>query len=259
MVEEARERGIDVHLDQYPYTAGSTMLAAILPPWMQEGKVGAVEQLEDPEVRHRVKEDLKRGIDGWENFLEITGWEGIVLASCKKEKELEGKSILQIAEERQQEPAETAFDILREEEGDVIAVIHGMCEEDVRMVMKHPLVMFATDGIPSPGKPHPRVYGTYPRILGKYVREAGVLSLEEAIRKMTSLPAQKLGLKDRGAIARKNKADLVVFNPSTVKEKSTYLEPHQAPEGIEYVLVNGTVAIEKGRLVNAEGGEILKR
>jgi N-acyl-D-amino-acid deacylase len=259
LVEKARARGLDVHLDQYPYTAGSTMLGVILPPWMKEKEPQVAEQLRDPEVRRRIKDDIETGIDGWENFVDIAGWEGIVLAFCKNEKELEGKSILEIAEERNQEPAETAFDVLMEEEGDVIAVIHAMSEEDVRTVMKHPLVIFGTDGIPSPGKPHPRLYGTYPRILGKYVRDEGVLSLEEAIRKMTSLPAQKLRLTDRGTIAKGGIADLVLFNPSTIREKSTYSEPDQRPDGIEYVLVNGSIAIEQDKLVNAQKGEILKK
>lgn len=258
LVEKARARGVNVHMDQYPYTAGSTVLKVILPPWIQEGGDRGMEQLRNPDIRRRIKKEMEQGIKGWENFSEMAGWEGIVIAFCKKEKELEGKSILQIAEERGQEPAEAAFDILVEEEGDVIVVIHAMSEDDVRTVMKHPLVMFGSDGIASPGKPHPRLYGTYPRILGKYVREEGVLKLEEAVRKMTGLPAEKLGLMDRGRIAEGKIADLVVFDATSVREKSTYVDPDQKPDGIEYVLVNGSLAYEKEHLVNAQAGQIIR-
>jgi N-acyl-D-aspartate/D-glutamate deacylase len=165
-------------------------------------------------VRARIQKEFDQGIKGWENFVDFAGWEGIVLAFCKRQKELEGKSIREIADEKRQDPAETVFDLLVEEKGEVIIVVHAMSEDDVRTVMKHPLVMIGTDGIPISGKPHPRAYGTYPRILGKYVREEKILSLEEAIRKMTGLPAQKLGLKGRGIIEEGKIADLIIFNPS---------------------------------------------
>jgi N-acyl-D-amino-acid deacylase len=259
-VEKARSQGINIHFDVYPYTAGSTMLASILPPWMHDGGIDqALERLKDPQIRLRIKREMKQGIKGWENFVEFTGWEGIVIAFCEKEKELEGKSILQIANERNQEPAETAFDILLEEAGKVIMVIYAMSEEDVRTVMKHPLVMIGTDGIPTSGRPHPRAYGTYPRVLGKYVREEKIFSLEEAIRKMTSLPAQKFGLKDRGMIAEGMIADLVIFNPSTVQEKSTYLNPHENPVGIEYVLIGGSIVLERRRLLDSQKGQVIRK
>jgi len=260
MVERARAQGSDVHLDQYPYNAGSTTLGSILPPWVHEGGLDpALERLKDPQVRTRIKKEMEQGIKGWENFVEFAGWEGIVIAFCEKEKELEGKSILQIANERDQEPAETAFDILLEETGKVIMVVYAMSEVDVRTVMRHPLVMIGTDGIPTSGKPHPRAYGTYPRILGKYVREEKVFSLEEAIRKMTSLPAQKLGLKDRGTIAKGMIADLVIFNPSTIREKSTYLNPQEKPEGIEYVLIGGSIVVERTRLLDSQKGQVIRK
>jgi len=260
LVEKARSQGINIHLDEYPYTAGSTMLASILPPWMHdEGLDRALERLKNPKIRLRIKGEMEKGIKGWENFVEFAGWEGIVIAFCEKEKELEGKSILQIANERGREPAETAFDILLEEAGKVVMVVYAMSEDDVRTVMKHPLVMIGTDGIPSSGKPHPRAYGTYPRILGKYVREEKIFSLEEAIRKMTSLPAQKLGLKDRGMIAEGMIADLVIFNPSTIQEKSTYLNPHEKPEGIEYVLIGGSIVVERTRLLDSQKGQVIRK
>jgi len=259
-VEKARTQGINIHLDVYPYTAGSTMLASILPPWMHDGGMDqALNRLKDPQVRLRIKGDIEQGIKGWENMNQFAGWEGIVIAFCKKEKELEGKSILQIANERNREPAETAFDILLEEAGKVVMVIYAMSEEDVRTVMKHPLVMIGTDGIPSSGKPHPRAYGTYPRVLGKYVREEKIFSLEEAIRKMTSLPAQKFGLKERGMIAEGMIADLVIFNPSTIEEKSTYFNPHEKPEGIEYVLIGGSIVLERTKLLNSQKGRVIRK
>lgn len=259
-VEKARSQGVNIHLDVYPYTAGSTMLASILPPWMHEGGMDqALNRLKDPQIRLRIKRELEQGIKGWENFIEFGGWEGIVIAFCEREKELEGKSILQIADERNQEPAETAFDILLEEAGKVVMIIYAMSEEDVRTVMKHPLVMIGTDGIPTSGKPHPRAYGTYPRILGKYVREEKIFPLEEAIRKMTSLPAQKFGLKDRGMIAEGMIADLVIFNPSTIQDKSTYFNPHEKPEGIEYVLIGGSIVLERTKLVNSQKGQVIRK
>jgi N-acyl-D-amino-acid deacylase len=259
-VEKARSQGINIHLDVYPYTAGSTMLASILPPWMHDGGIDqALKRLKDSQIRLRIQEEMEQGIKGWENFVEFAGWEGIVIAFCEKEKELEGKSILQIANERDREPAETAFDILLEEAGKVVMVIYAMSEEDVRTVMRHPLVMIGTDGIPTSGKPHPRAYGTYPRVLGKYVREEKIFSLEEAVRKMTSLPAQKFGIKERGRIAEGMIADLVIFNPSTIQEKSTYLNPHEKPEGIEYVLVNGSITLERTRLLDSQKGQVIRK
>ena len=260
MVERARAQGIDVHLDQYPYNAGSTTLGSILPPWVHEGGLDqALERLKDPQVRSRIKKEMEQGIKGWENFVEFAGWESIVIAFCEKEKELEGKSILQIANARGREPAETAFDILLEEAGKVVMIVYAMSEDDVRTVMKHPLVMIGTDGIPTSGKPHPRAYGTYPRILGKYVREEKILSLEEAIRKMTGLPAQKLGLKGRGIIEEGKIADLIIFNPSTIREKSTYLNPHEKPEGIEYVLIGGSIVVERTRLLDSQKGQVIRK
>jgi len=260
LVERARDQGVDIHLDHYPYTAGSTMLASILPPWMHDGGIEqAIERRKDPQVRARIQKEFDQGIKGWENFVDFAGWEGIVLAFCKRQKELEGKSIREIANERRQDPAETVFDLLVEEKGEVIMVVHAMSEEDVRTGMKHPLVMVGTDGIPTSGRPHPRAFATYPRILGKYVREEKTLSLEEAIRKMTSLPAQKLCLTDRGMIAEGKIADIVIFNPSTVKEKSTYLNPHERPEGIEYLLIGGSLVIERGELVDTQKGRVLRK
>jgi len=259
-VEKAKSQGINIHLDVYPYTAGSTMLASILPPWMHDGGLDrALARLKDPQIRSRIKREMEQGIKGWENFIEFAGWEGIVIAFCEKEKELEGKSILQIANEMNQEPAETAFDILLEEAGKVVMVIYAMSEEDVRTVMKHPSVMIGTDGIPTSGKPHPRAYGTYPRVLGKYVREEKIFSLEEAIRKMTSLPAQKFGLQGRGMIAKGMIADLVIFNPATIEEKSTYLNPHEKPEGIEYVLIGGSIVLERTNLLNSQQGRVIRK
>jgi N-acyl-D-amino-acid deacylase len=260
LVETARSQGINIHLDEYPYTAGSTMLASILPPWMHDGGLNqALERLKNPQIRLRIKGEMEKGIKGWENFVEFAGWEGIVIAFCEKEKELEGKSILQIANERDREPAETAFDILLEEAGKVVMVAYAMSEDDVKTVMKHPLVMIGTDGIPTSGKPHPRAYGTYPRVLGKYVREEKIFSLEEAIRKMTSLPAQKLGLKDRGMIVEGMIADIVIFNPSTIQEKSTYLNPYEKPEGIEYVLIGGSIVLERTRLLDSQKGQVIRK
>ena len=161
---------------------------------------------------------------------------------------------------REIDPLDFVFNLLLEESGSVSMVMFMMCEEDVRRVMKYNASMIGTDSIDlSYGKPHPRAYGTYPRVLGKYVREEGILTLEEAVRKMTCLPASKLGLKDRGLVRKDMWADIVVFDPERIVEKGTYFNPRQYPEGIEWVLVNGEVVVEEGRHTGTLAGKVLRK
>jgi len=249
-------------LEQYPYTAGSTALWILLPPWTLEGGFDkTMERLKDRNMRAKIKREIKEGIPGWENPVEEAGWGEIFVSSLlsEKNKRFIGKSLQEIAETLGKGPEDTLFDLLVEEKGVVSMVIFLMSEEDVRTIMKHRLQMFCTDGLLPPGKSHPRVYGTYPKVLGKYVREEQIMTLEEAIRKMTSYPAQRLRLKDRGAIRIGAAADLVVFDSYRIMDRATYEEPNRYPEGIEYVIVNGQVTVERGKHTGVLAGEVLRR
>ncbi|MGQ9780807.1 MAG: N-acyl-D-amino-acid deacylase family protein [Nitrososphaeria archaeon] len=270
MMEDARVRGVDVTCDQYPYEAGMTSLVTLLPPWVHEGGMDQLlARLRSPRERERIRRDMVEGVPGWENFVEEVGWGNIYLGYVKTEKNkfLEGKSMAEIAKLKGKSDEFTVlFDLLLEEEGYASMVVFEMGHEDVERVMKHHLSMFGSDSwslstydILHIGKPHPRFYGTYPRILSEYVREKSLLSLEEAIRKMTSLPAQRMGVWDRGLIKEGLWADIVVFDFENVRDRATYRDPHQYPEGIEYVLVNGRVVVDHGEHTDMFVGKVLRR
>jgi len=269
LIEQAREKGLNVTCDQYPYTASSTYLTACLPPWVHEdGVEKLLERLKNPDTRKKIKKQIKKEVNvvGWDNVIKENGWESIVISEVNtpKNKELEGKSLKEVVESKGGDPFDAFFDFLLEEKGDVFAVMFQMCEEDVQTVMTHPATMIGSDGsclsASAPkGKPHPRSYGTYPRVLGRYVREKNILTLEEAVRKMTSFPAQKLGLKDRGLLKEDYWADIVVFDPDKIIDKATYEEPNRYPVGIEYVIVNGELVVERGELADKAPGMVLKK
>jgi len=262
MMEEARRIGIDVTCDVYPYTAGMTMLSATLPRWVHEGGVERLlERLKDPETRKKIIDFIEKEVTTWENFIKLAGWEGIVISYSKKCKECEGKSIAEICRAKGKDPYETLFDILIQDEAKTTMIIHLMSEDDVITVIKHPLSIIGSDSwiTPAEGKPHPRFFGTFPRIIKRYVKELGVLRLEEAIMKMTAMPAQKVKLSDRGLIAPGFKADIVVFDYEKIEDKATFEEPAVYPTGIEYVLVNGAIAVEEGRPTGIRAGQVLKR
>lgn len=254
MVERARTEGVDVTVDQYPYVAGSTFLSSLLPVWAHEGGTERMlERLRDREARTRMVADMRedgRG-RGW-------GWNNILVTSVSTQgnKRFEGKTLQEIAESRDQGPLDVVLDLIIEEENAVSMVSFSMSEEDVRTVMQSPLQMVCTDGIVL-GKPHPRAYGSFPRVLGRYVRE-GVVSLEEAVRKMTSLPAQTFGLHDRGLLRPGMCADITIFDPDKIIDKATYKDPIQFPEGVEYVIVNGVVTVYRGEHTSARGGRVLR-
>jgi len=270
LIEEAREKGLDVTCDQYPYTASSTHLTtACLPPWVhKDGVRRLLERLRNSDTRKKIKKQIEEeaSIIGWDNVIKENGWGSIVISqvNSRKNKELEGKSLKEVVESKGRDPFDVLFDFLLEEKGNVSGVMFQMSEEDVQTVMTHPATMIGSDGsclsASAPrGKPHPRSYGTYPRVLGKYVREKNILTLEEAVRKMTSFPAQKLGLKDRGLLKEGHWADIVVFDPDKITDKATYENPHQYPAGIEYVIVNGELVVERGELTDKAPGEVLKK
>jgi N-acyl-D-amino-acid deacylase len=268
LIEDARSRGIDVTCDQYPYLAGMTSLATLLPPWTHEGGLKKLlERLESPEDRRRIRKDMENGILGWENIIFTNGWENIRVSSVRTDenRSLEGKNLAEITRIKSKPDEYTAlFDLLLEEEGEATILLFSMNEDDIRRVMTHPSQMVGSDswsvaphGIMSGGKPHPRFYGTYPRILGKYVREEEVLTIEDAIRRMTSLPAQRFRLKDRGLIMEGMWADITIFDRERIIDRASYDDPHKYPEGIEYVLVNGQIVLERGKNTGVHAGKVL--
>jgi len=263
MIEEARARGVDVTCDQYPYTASSTGLASIVPQWAHDGgSEKLLARLRDPDTRRRLAAECVDAEDPW------SGWDKLLISSVRTEanKKYEGKNLAEIARERGQDPIEAAFDLLIEEELAVGMVRFGMSEEDVRTVMQHPWVMVGSDGSAlapygrlGRGKPHPRNYGTFARVLGRYVREEKVLGLEMAVRKMTGLPAWRLRLWDRGLLRLGFYADLVLFDPDRVVDRATFTDPHRYPDGVDLVVVNGTVTVDGGEHTGARAGRVLRR
>ncbi|MDP3178768.1 MAG: D-aminoacylase [Spirochaetaceae bacterium] len=267
MIEEARGRGRDVTADQYPYIASSTGLSTVLPDWVHEGGTGAlVGRLRDGAMRERIRAEIAGSGPGWENPAMNNRWESIVIAFCGSDPSLEGKSVSEIAQAAGEDPFDAAARLLVDNEGSVQVVMFSMCEEDVATVMRKAFVCVGSDstarapsGPMSGGKPHPRCYGTFPRVLGRYVRELGVLGWEEAVRKMTGLSASRLGLTDRGRLAEGAFADIVVFDPARVRDVATFADPHRFPEGIDAVIVNGTIAVEAGLHSGALAGRVLRR
>jgi len=259
MVDKARNEGLDVSFAQYPYTAGSTILHAVIPPWYHsKGPDKLIQALR--EDRERIKKDIRERND-WENMALSSGWENIVVSSVESEanKICEGKSIAQIAEMRgSKDPEDAAFDLLIEEDLAVCMVLFSMDEGDVVRIMKHPAAAYITDGILGGSKPHPRVYGSFPRILGRYVRDQGVVQFEEAIRKMTSATAERLRLKRKGLLAENYDADITVFDLDRIIDNGTYENPRQFPSGIQWVLVNGVIVVQEGRHTGARPGRTVR-
>jgi dihydroorotase/N-acyl-D-amino-acid deacylase len=263
LIDEARARGVDVTMDQYPYTASSTSLAAaLLPAWAQEGgREQMLDRLKDPEKRARIR---AVAVDRITNERGGGDPKNIQFASTSFDPSLAGKNLADATRARGLEPtvenaADTALLLL--EKGTVSGIFHAMAEEDVEKILKHPATMIASDGeVPIFGKssPHPRSYGTFVRVLGRYVRERKALGLEEAIRKMTSLPAARVGLADRGILRPGMKADLVVFDPATVADTATFANPHQYAVGVFHVMVNGVLVVEDGKVTGARPGRVLR-
>jgi len=260
-IDAARGRGLDVTANQYPYTAMEHPWARLFPSWVQAmPRRDAIAKLKERAFRDKIKADEEFG----EYVNEHGGWEGIVgtVFNVPKNKEYEGMTILEISKLRgDSDPAETCFDLVVEEGAFVPGVHHTMSEEDVKFVMQVPWVSIASDGsalnLKVPGKPHPRSFGTNARVLGKYVRTDKVLTLEDAVRKMTSLPAQTLRLKDRGMLKEGYWADIVVFDPDTVSDPATYQNPQQYAKGVPFVFVNGAAVIDGGNHTGARPGKVI--
>ncbi len=279
IVEAARARGVRVTADQYPYVASSTSLTATIPPWAQDGGTDKlVARLKDPKERARIRKEMENENPTWESRYQSAGtWQNVQLAAIGRtrggtndpvspNRKYEGMRVAEAAKQAGKDPFDFVFDLLIAERGSVGCVYFIIDEADLALAMKQPWVAVGSDGsalaIEGPlraGVPHPRNFGTFPRVLGRYVREMKVIPLEEAIRKMTSLPASILGLPDRGTIKEGMWADMVVFDPATVADKATFEDPFQYPVGIDIVLVNGTVVLDEGKHTNARPGKILKR
>jgi N-acyl-D-amino-acid deacylase len=261
LLDSAAEEGLRVSFDQYPYVAGSTMLGVILPPWAHDGGTDKLmERLRSPQLRRRMIQDIKQGIPGWDNFVDFAGFDQIFVTSVKTgaNQELIGKSLLEIGELRGPNPYDAAFDLLLAEENAVGMVDFYGTEEHVIRFLTRPEQNVCTDGLLG-GRPHPRVFGSFPRVLGKYVREEKALTLEDAIRKMTSKPADVFGFERRGLLKPGNFADIVVFNPDTVIDRGTFADPVQFPEGIKDVLINGHLVLDSGSYVRTLAGKVLRK
>jgi N-acyl-D-amino-acid deacylase len=250
LLDKAKKENIEVSLDQYPYVAGSTMLGVILPPWVHDGGTEKlIERLKNDSLRAKIKEDIQKGIEGWDNFIQFAGVEGIYITSVatKNNEEVIGLSLKELGEKRGRDPLDATFDLLIEEKNAVGMVDFYGTEEHVKRILTREETNVCTDGLLS-GKPHPRVYGSFPRILAKYVREENALSMEKAIYKMTYKAAKAMNIKNRGLIKEGYYADLTIFDPKKVMDMGTFVDPIQYPLGIEYVYVNGVLTVHQGNI-----------
>jgi N-acyl-D-amino-acid deacylase len=270
LINSARARGVDINANQYPYIAANHPTLPLLPPWALEGGVDkTMERLLDPQLRLRIRRDIENGLPDWNsNYVRQSGgWRGIVIGATHTEKNasLPGKNLEEIGRMREKDPANAFFDLLVEEHGQVTCMPFMMNEKDVQTALREPWVDIASDGssvstegLLSAGHPHPRNFGTFPRILGHYVRDEKVLTLEDGVRRMTSLPAQRLGLKDRGLLREGYWADVVVFDPDRIGDMATFASPKQYPTGINYVVVNGRIVIDQGNHTGERPGMVLR-
>ena len=265
LLVKAREGGLDITYDMYPYTAAGAGFNQLMPLWVQQGTIDDfMARLADPDTRTRVIREVAEGLGGVPPRFDT--WH-VAYIHSEGNRHLVGKNIVEIAEEREIGPAEVVVELMEEESGSVPTLVHNRVESDVRYFMGHELAMIGSDGSAvSPNGPygnalpHPRFYGTHPRILGRYVRERpAVLTLEEAIHKMTGFPARRMVMKDRGLVKEGLTADLVVFDPDTVIDNATWENPHQYPDGIPYVLVNGVPVVDEGKHTAARPGRVLRR
>lgn len=259
LIEEAREKGLDITYDQYPYEAASTGAFAITPKWAREGGMESfLERLKDPEQRKRIEEAIP-GMEDW------MGPENILVAKFDSDTSLEGKSLEEIGMLRGKAPESAMCDLLLEAGGIVPVIMFFGWEQDILNIMRHPIMMVGSDGsslaptgVLGKGKPHPRNYGCFPRFLGKYVLSDGLLTPEDAVRRMTSLPASRMGLTDRGQLTPGMHADITVINPVELVDTATFQDPHQHAKGIEYVLVNGRLVVVEGEYTGELAGKTLR-
>jgi N-acyl-D-amino-acid deacylase len=265
LLDDIQAKALRVGCDQYPYVACNSWLAAALPYSAQAGGYGAIaERLRDPQTRTRLRKDWEENPTEWDNRTGIRDWTEAVVSDSWNRPDLLGRTIEEIAEEEGKDPLETVFDLIVVSEGLISCIWFTQREEIVRTLMRHPLVVVGSDGsslsaegVLGQRKVHPRNYGTFPRILGRYVREEHVLTLEEAVKKMTSITAERFGLTGRGVVREGAWADLALFDAETAVDKATFTEPHQYPEGIPYVLVNGRLVLDQSEHTGELPGRLL--
>jgi dihydroorotase/N-acyl-D-amino-acid deacylase len=263
MVDSARAKGLDIKMDQYPYAASYTGISVLIPSWSMAGGLDAfTERAANPTLRDSIRNGIVFNILNDRGGSDL---DRIQFAKVEWQPELEGKTLKYWAEQQGMEPSvENGAELVIEAQlkGGASCVFHAMAEEDVIRIMQHPQTMIGSDGRlvePGMGHPHPRWYGTFPRVIGHYAREKAVLELSEAIRKMTLSPAQSLHLTDRGQLKEGLKADIVIFDPKTIIDKATFEKPHQYPEGIPFVIVNGNLAVDNGEFIDIRSGKVLRK
>jgi len=275
--DEARARGVDITFDVIPYIAANTTLLAVFPPWSLEGGVGMlIERLKDKEVRRRISVDVEETVSGWppwlpgawpHNLARAAGWKNIVIISVGSaaNKHMEGKNLVELGEEEKKTPFDIAADLIIEEQGQVMALYIGVSgdmrgDEGLRKIISHPRASICTDAIiTGRGLPHPAAYGSFPKVLGYFSRDLGLFTMEEAVRKMTSMSLQRFGIRDRGLIREGYFADITIFDEATVGEKGTYFDPAHLPEGIKYVITNGTPVLQDGVYNSKLCGRVLRK
>ena len=268
-VNKARAEGVDVEADTYAYTAWFNSMSAFVPAWAHDGgDAKLIERLKDPATRARIRKDMETPSKDWDNeWDEISGPQDVMISVVQNPalKQFQGKRLTEVAKELNKDPMDTLFDLLIEDKAFTDCAVFGMSEPDVALALQQPWVSVDNDssgtspeGILGEEHPHPRAYGTFPRILRKYVREEKKLTLEEAIRKFSSLPAQRMRLTDRGVLKQGVWADVVVFDPETVRDVATFDDPNRLSEGMDYVLINGVSVIENGKMTGVLPGKVLR-
>ena len=271
MIQDARRRGLDIRANVYPYTAGQNNLVAIIPPWAHDGgRAALLRRLRDPQARGRMRQDILDPQQTWYNhYLAVGGdWSRMLLVQLDHPANVPfvGRRMSELVDDRGGNPFDVLFDVLLQEEGSVRTVYFHHEEEDMTLALRQPFVSVGSDGaaISPEGAaarthPHPRWYGTFPRVLGRYVRDANVLTLPEAVRKMTAMNAEKLGILDRGLLREGLRADIVLFAPGTIADRATFADPHQYPEGIRHVFVNGVEVLDNGIHTGKLPGQVIRR
>jgi N-acyl-D-aspartate/D-glutamate deacylase len=269
MVQEARAQGFDIRANVYPYTAGQNNLSSIVPPWAHDGgREKMLERLKDPAARQRMRDEVMNGLPNWYNHYLATGdgWGGMILVSLQHErnKPFQGKRMSELIAARGGHPADVLFDVLLEEKGSVPTVFFHHSEADMQLIMQQPWTSIGSDGSAvnpdgptGRSHPHPRYYGTFPRVLGRYVRELKTITLPDAVKKMTSMNADKIGVKERGRLKEGAFADVTIFDAAGVIDRATFEQPHQFPVGIKYVVVNGVVTIDNEQHTGALAGRVI--
>lgn len=268
-INAARAQGVDISADTYAYTAWFNEMTAFLPPWVSDGgNAKLVERLKDPATRERIRKELLQPSTEWDNeWLEVPGPEGVMIGVVQNPqlRQFQGKTLSEVAKAWNKDPMDALFDFLIADDAFTHNAVFGMSEPDVVLGLQQPWVSIDNDsqgtspeGLLGQEHPHPRAYGTFPRILAKYVRDEKVLTLEDAIRKMSALPAQRMRLTDRGVLKQGMWADVVVFDPATIRDLATYDNPNQLSQGMEYVLVNGAAVIDQGKMTGKLPGKVLR-